>query len=207
MPEQNNYDMHFRPINYWGPQELHTHFGSRVKGELRKKAGLDLLEQGENDQEVLSESLTDEHRKLAGAFHPALMGGEHLPDLKRNEVEIARIIAQSTTLDVISIRARKGPSRIFYRIVDEYDEEYQEYNLTKKSSIKPLTFAELIHLIDNAIDNGLVGNGRTWFFEDGLSAEEVYDFETASSSYYHELESWSDEANEEWLKDKQMNKI
>jgi hypothetical protein len=36
-----------------------------------------------------------------------------------------------------------------------------------------------------------------------MSAEEVYDFETASSTYYSELESWYDEANKEWLQDQQ----
>lgn len=38
-------------------------------------------------------------------FHPSFVGGEYLPDYKANEVQIARIELQSTTTDVISIRA------------------------------------------------------------------------------------------------------
>ena len=44
------------------------------------------------------------------------MGGEYLPDLLPNEVEIARVVLKSTTMDVQSIRARRTKHRIIYRI-------------------------------------------------------------------------------------------
>ncbi len=57
--------------------------------------------------EVAAGSLEHADREAAGAFHPALMGGEYLPDLGSNEVEIARFELQSVTFDVISLRARR----------------------------------------------------------------------------------------------------
>jgi len=39
-------------------------------------------------------------------IHPSFMGGEYLPDYRRDEIEIARIELESTTSDVISVRAR-----------------------------------------------------------------------------------------------------
>jgi hypothetical protein len=51
------------------------------------------------------------------------MGGEYLPDLKQDEVEIARITIASTTQDVTSVFARRGKHRIYYRVVDEYGGE------------------------------------------------------------------------------------
>ena len=200
MPDPKKYNLDFQPNSYWGPQAVETHVGARVKGELRRQQAISDLEQKHADPEIISESLTDEHRSAAASVHPWLMGGEYLPDLKPNEVEIARVVMQSTTMDVISIRARRTKSRIFYRIVDEYGEEqYREYHLTKKSSTNPLTLRELIQFIDNASENGLVGNGRNWHYEEGSTADEIYNFETASSAYYSELSDWYDDVNEEWL--------
>ncbi|MDC0989027.1 hypothetical protein OAR29_00650 [Rhodospirillales bacterium] len=208
MPDPKDFNLDYRPKNYWGPQEVETLVGARVKGELRRQQAISDLEENHADHEIISESLTDEHRRAVGAVHPWLMGGEYLSDLKPNEVEIARVVMQSTTMDVISIRARKTKNRIIYKIVDEYPEdESQNYSLTKKTSKQPLTLGELIKLIDNAVDGGLVGSGRSWHYEEGSSAEEIYDFETASSAYYSELSMWYDEANEEWLHEKQSEEV
>jgi hypothetical protein len=204
MPDPKKYNLDFRPVSYWGPQKVETHVAARVKGELRRQQAIHDLEDNHADHEIISESLTEEHRRAAGAVHPWLMGGEYLSDLKPNEVEIARVVMQSTTMDVISIRARKTKNRIIYKIIDEYPEdEFQNYSLTKKTSKQPLTLGELIKLIDNAVEGGLVGSGRNWHFEEGTCADEIYDFETASSAFYTELSEWYDEANEEWLHEKQ----
>lgn len=203
MSDQKKYDLDFRPNSYWGPQDVETVIGARVKGELRRQQAMDDLEVGHADSDIISESLTEEHRRAVGAVHPHFMGGEYLPNLYSNEVEIARIVMQSTTMDVISIRARETKNRIVYRIVDEYESEFWDYYLTKKSSVKPLTMRELISLIDNGKENGLVGNGRNWHYEEGSPAEEIYNFETASSAYYTELADWYDEVNEEWLVERQ----
>src|SRR5262249_4767409 len=69
---------------------------------------------------ILAESVTEAERVALGQHHPALMGGEYLPGYQDEEVEIARVSLQSTTGDVISIRARRDRGAIRYRVVDEY---------------------------------------------------------------------------------------
>lgn len=200
MPNPNKYDLDFRPVTYWGPQDLKTRFGSRIKGEIRRKAALDELERGIADPGVLSESLSKAERGAVGSIHPWLMGGEYLPDLLPNAVEIARVVLKSTTMDVQSIRARRTRHRIIYRIVDEYAEDGIDFTVSPKTSTKPLTFRRLIQMIDGAVEGGLVGNGRDWHYhEGGSTADEIFDFETASSAYYPQLAKWYDEVNEEWL--------
>ena len=75
------------------------------------------------------------------------MGGEYLPGYAEGEVEIARIELESTTADVISIRASKEGERIAYSVVDEYE---TEFHVSPPSSAKPLTLKQVIHLIDDA---------------------------------------------------------
>jgi len=205
MPNPNTYDMKYRPNSYWGPKDLPEHFATRIKGELRKQAVVNKLEQGALvNKSDSSDSLLDEELKQVGSIHPWFMGGEYLPDLHTNEVEIARVVLKSTTMDVKSIRARRGKSRIYYCIVDEYPEYGDQFYLTKKSSIRPLTFKELINMIEKAIDGGLVGGYRDYnYYEGGCPAEEIFDFANASSVYYEELSSWYDDVNYEWLLEKQ----
>jgi hypothetical protein len=47
------------------------------------------------------------------------MGGEFLADYLKGENEIARVVLQSVTDDVISIRAQQVEEEIAYRVVDE----------------------------------------------------------------------------------------
>ena len=100
----------FRPLTYWGipvsPLELALR---NVKGTRRREMIRDFYEQGRLDQLVpvlAADELSDEDREGLGAIHPSFMGGEYLPGYRRNEVEIVRIELDSTTSDVISLRAR-----------------------------------------------------------------------------------------------------
>jgi hypothetical protein len=86
--------------------------------------------------ELLRASLSDEARVSLGKIHPTFMGGECLPNYGRQEVEIARIELTSTTSDVISLRARPSGPRIKYRVVDEYQTEFQ---LPQETSRRPLS--------------------------------------------------------------------
>ena len=72
-----------------------------------------------------------------------LMGGEYLPKIKFNEVEIARISLRSTTYDVSVLYARPVGQRIHYRVVDEYEGETLQ-EPSKRTSTKPLTMGEMI---------------------------------------------------------------
>ena len=119
------------------------------------------------------------------------MGGEYLPDCQPTEVEIARVELESTTADVISIRARRLSSDklIHYRVVDEYNTTFE---IAPKSSKEPLTHDELIELIESAYGvEGTYSNDcylplgyNQTNYECGCDAESLRHFTTISSSFY-----------------------
>ena len=74
------------------------------------------------------------------------MGGEYLPDYRRHETEIVRIELESTTYDVISLRARPTGSRIEYRLVDEYE---SEFTLPQRTSHRPFSLRQLVRFLDS----------------------------------------------------------
>jgi hypothetical protein len=94
---------------------------------------------------LAADELSDEDPVGLGAIHPSLMGGEYLHSYRGNEVEIVRIELDSTTSDVISLRARpigrKRP-RIGYTLVDEYETEYK---IRPARTARPLTLGQLIN--------------------------------------------------------------
>ena len=121
-------DYNFRPDSYWTPSTnpldavLHN-----MKGRRRREMVRDLYATGKLEglsDLLLSDSLDDEARKRLSQIHPTFMGGEYLFHYRRHETEIARIELESTTYDVISLRARTAGSRIEYRLVDEYESEF-----------------------------------------------------------------------------------
>jgi hypothetical protein len=199
MPNPKDYDLNYRPRSYWGPQDLETHYGARAKGELRRKSALALLGEGISDEGMLTSSLPDDERAAVGAIHPWFMGGEYLPDYLTNEVEIARLTFKSTTMDVISIRARRTKHRIKYRIMDEYFDQWGEhYVMRPATSTQPLTLKQVIDAINL---NDLVGGPRELNYDGGswCRPDEIFDFCTVSSAYYDQLGHWFDDVNEEWL--------
>ena len=162
-----------------------------------------MAEQGLANAQDLQGSLTENERAVFTSVHPWLMGGEYLPDALTNEVEIARIVMKSVTMDVVSIRARRTKHRIVYRIVDEYTDEEREYKfkVSPKTSLRPLKLRQLIAMIDGAAENGLVGHARAVLNDQGYGApKDIWNFETAASTFYPQLAIWYDECNAEWLK-------
>ena len=109
---------------------------------------------------------------------------------------------KSTTMDVISIRARPLSRRISYRIVDEYMEDGSVYVVRPKTTKEPLRLKQLIAAIDTA---NLVSGPREINYDGGCagSPEDIYDFCTVSSAYYSQLGQWFDDSNEDWLKTEQ----
>ena len=200
MPNTKNYDLKYRPRSYWGPQDLETHYGARAKGELRRETGLALLDEGVADEGILTSSLPDDERAAVGRIHPWFMGGEYLPDFQSNEVEIARVTMKSTTMDVISVRAKHTKQRIKYRIVDEYGDFWgtDHYVMQPATSTKPLTLKQVIKVINL---NELVDEPREINYDGGCACrpDEIFDFCTVSSAFYPELAHWFDCANGEWL--------
>ena len=138
-------DLGFSPSSYFWPLGLEKHLLSRIKGAERKAALKRLIDSGNSEDipDFLARSaLTNDERMAVGRIHPAFMGGEYLPDVLPNEVMIARTTIASTTQDVTCVYARRGGSRIHYRVVDEYGGgTLSERN--KRTSVRPLTLGAL----------------------------------------------------------------
>lgn len=120
--ELNLIGLSFRPTSYFWPMGLEKHLLARVKGAERKAALQRIIDarRFEDRPDFLAQSSLSESDRLAiGRIHPAFMGGEYLPDMKTEEVEIARIEIESTTHDVTSVYARRGKSHIPYRVMDK----------------------------------------------------------------------------------------
>jgi hypothetical protein len=152
LPALPGIDLAFRPASYFWPLGLQTHFLARIKGAERKAALKQLIAAGRFDEipSFLTKSaLSSDERQALGRIHPALMGGEYLPDMLTDEVEIARITIASTTQDVTSVYARRGKNRIYYRVVDEYEGGTLS-GRTTRTSTRPLTLGELEIFLNGA---------------------------------------------------------
>ena len=138
--------------------------------------------------ESAAPELAPDDRRMWGLIHPALMGGEYLPRMGRDEVEIARISLESVTGDQISVRARRRSDRIVYSIVDEYEDQVG-YELHPKTSSKPLSMRQLVELLDRAcVRGGAVMSPVVWQIEDGLSSvDDMRGFVSVESDFYPDL--------------------
>ncbi len=210
-PEVPGIDLSFRPASYFWPLGLETHLLARIKGAERKAALQKLIDAGDLDvvPEFLAHSaLSDEERQALGRIHPAFMGGEYLPDLTSNEVEIARITIASVTQDVTCVRARRGKNRISYRVVDEYEGETLSERRTRAST-RPLTLGELEAFFNGAwsIFEILEMN----FGDDGYDVDRMLSFvigvesqfyPTIDALYRQRIETWDAERRAEWVTDR-----
>jgi hypothetical protein len=203
-------DYQYRPESYWAAANNPLEAALRnVKGRNRREMIRDYHEAGnleQLDDGLLADTVDAETRVSLGQIHPSFMGGEYLPDYGRSEVEIARIELDSTTNDVISLRARSSGSRIKYRLVDEYASEFR---LAQQTSTRPFSLAELIQFLDSVerVDNfgepswGQFGFVLSWNqcnLECGSDLEILRDFTLVSSDYYPDLASHYELATPEW---------
>lgn len=201
-------DLDFRPDSYWDPADPETAILSGITGQLRRAMVRDFIRGeahpalGEISDDYLADILSEENRVRLGRVHPQFMGGEYLPPYLRGEVEIARIVLQSATMDVYSIRARRGRGPIRYRIVDEYRTDLQ---LGRKSSKAPLTMRQLIRLIESSsydcYSNIPIGI-REANLEFGGDLDELEGFITVSSLFYPDLEWYYNQLAHEWAEGK-----
>jgi len=212
MSGQRNFNLDYRPDTYWVDEQRPTN----VKGELRRRYIKSAMEKGETEnlpESLLKASLSEEDRILAGRIHPSLMGGEYLPDLEEDQVEIARVSLNSVMNDVFLICAsRDKAGEIIYDIADEYS---SKFDFTAPwGRTEPLTMGELIESIDSAAeyeaedcdeDGGF--NGRCnyrglvahWFC-DCLNAPK---FVKVSSEFYPELVAYYEDQIAEWVREVQ----
>jgi hypothetical protein len=195
-------DYSFRPVSYWRTANLHQ-LVANIKGAERKQKALRLIKEGRLDEAAeisLADSLSGADRARAGEVHPALMGGEYLPDYRSNEVEIARVTMASTTQDVISIRAYPLPRGVGFRVVDEYD---STSTIKPRFANHPLSLRQLVRLIDTSHRHkmGPIGLGviQINFDCSELPADSFAEFMEFSSEFYPELSNHYWFATQRWL--------
>jgi len=199
-------DYTWRPLSYWIEGDLLQSILRNVKGENRRQMILDYAAQGrleKLEQDLLKDELDAATRQRLGRIHPSFMGGEYLPSYLPREVEVARICLQSTTSDVISVRARAiARGKIGYRVVDEYEGDFQ---LPISSSKLPLTLAELIRQFDEGnMDDGVFKSGGLSLGYNIMSADaspraELRHFTRISSMIYLPLYEHYEQVFEDWV--------
>lgn len=203
-PKPAPLDLDYRPETYWdGYRELLA----SVKGEARRAAIEAAVADGDLasiPEGLLSPTVTNRLRDVLGAMHPTLMGGEYLPDARDEEVEIARIVLESVTSDVISLRAHRLASGMQLSMVDEYETRFV---LPTDRAPAPLTLREVIHVLDNAWspENHARRPRRSLpdrLRDDNLDAETPEDIATfvrVKSVFYRDLERWYEQDAERWV--------
>ena len=209
MTHHASIDLQYRPSTYWPESENREQRLSHIQGEARRDITRKALEEGGIEAlniigaEVATETLSNESRQAWGAMHPSLMGGEYLPDYEESDVEIARISLESVTADQICVLASGELGNIYYRVVDEYEEEY---HLPITRSIEPLTLGELIRLLDetenpfNDAGGGLVRNH--WLYNQNYMDPEVaVDFVSIASAFYPDLTEYFENEAACWLRE------
>ena len=195
-----SFDLDYRPRTYFWPLGLKPHRLSSIKGANRRSliAGV-LADDPDADipPMLLQSALPDRLRQYLGSLHPSGMGGEYLPDLRTQEVEIARITIASTTQDVTCVYAGRAGDAIALRVVDEYDGG----TLSSKRGRKypgPLSLGELTKFFL-----------RRWNLFDVLQmnfegewhrSEEILRFFRASSDFYPEFDDLLRYRVWNWLK-------
>ena len=205
--ESFGFDLSWRPMSYFEDLTLEQKLGSKIKGQIRGKKVIRDIRDQPVDPQLMKSELASDLKDIHGKIHPVMMGGEYLPDLKDTEVEICRIVLESTTMDVTSIRAKKQKDRIIYRVEDEYDNEYR---LPHKSSSKPLTMKQLINNIDKCGEYhegnlnedfgiGLVYPSVNYMSGEDYGDEEVISFVKVQSYFYPEIEEYYEIKKKAWL--------
>ena len=138
---------------------------------------------------------------------PRVWGGEFLPALAPEHIEIARVSMASTTSDQVSIRALREVDHIRYSIVGEYeDEEGMSYDLPFETSNSPLSMQELLAFMDGATyQNDLYPSGilsSSWFMMHEFGHDDVAgvnEFLSLSSPFYPSINACYLQLAADWL--------
>ncbi len=178
-------DLGFRPKNYFLHHDLKLKSLASIKGAERRRLVQQAFEQGTEEEippELLESAVSDGLRQRLGGIHPAMMGGEYLPDCAEDEVEIARITIASTTQDVTCVYARREGASISYRVVDEYNGDTLDAPDTSTLPV-PMTLGELADFFLSAWNLRSV---LEYNFEDyGMDEDRVKGFIVDASSMFY----------------------
>lgn len=214
-----SFDLEFRPAGYADFDNPVALALNGIKGQMRRETVRDMMSaEGEQralydqllgpvDEGVLGESASPGFTaSLNRRFGPSWMGGEYLPGLRGREVEIARVVLASVTMDVFSVRARLGKRGYRYRMVDEYE---TRFDVRPRTSVRTLTLGRLVGLIDTAdgLDLGLSGRAfvEAWWWqqlESGDSLEDCTAFAWVESEQYPELGAYYEERARRWREER-----
>ena len=206
--EAGGFDLSFRPATYWPEALDQEQLLARIAGQVRREIVREALANGDIatvDPILADEVLDDNDRRSWGLVHPALMGGEYLPTLAAEDVEIARISLRSTLGDQISIRAAQADEKIRYSVCDEYETEYE---LAFSESELPLTLSQLIELIDGSKHpeeqepGGLLVCHWENMLEWDNSLDAAVDFASIESAWYPELAAYYEQVAADWCEAK-----
>ena len=206
-------NLNFRPPSYWDHLDPVSAILSNIKGQNRREmiaaviTGRAPAHAGEIPSGFLEARLDDSTRSELGATHPSWMGGEYLPDYLPGEVEIARIVLDSVSQDVISFRARRRRRgrRILYRVVDEYgNDEIGPWICRPASSAQPLTLGSMIQLIDGARSADFADQEGSLpdllrGIQEGCEPDELREFVAVESDFYPELSGYYRRQARYWL--------
>jgi hypothetical protein len=204
----NQFDLSYRPDTYWPESLDREQLLARIQGEARRDIVRQTLDEGDIsdlDPVLAAEELDEENRRGWGLIHPAHMGGEYLPSLGAEDVEIARISLASVTSDQISIRASNTGGQIRYSVCDEYE---TEYDLAFTYSEHPLRLGELVKLIDGSghpeerEGGGLLVCHWEHMLESHSDLEYCTAFAWIESAWYPELAAYYDQVASEWQEQK-----
>jgi len=200
-----NIDYQQRPISYWDDRDVLASLLRDVVGTARRKLITDCWRKGRLEElcdHLLENTLSDAARKHLSRIHPTLMGGEYLPEFGSGETEIARLELESTTADVISIRARRECGLIRFRIVDEYNTEFLQ---ERETGPAPLSLEELIRFIDGSrhpdLTTGLAVGYNDVNADCGCDREALRHFTKVRSGIYRQLEAHYEHVFSEWVEE------
>jgi hypothetical protein len=187
----------WRPRSYWDHADPVAAIVVNVKGTVRRRILRKALEGSAPEPPVdplLPDELSTEDRDAWGRFHPSCMGGEYLPGYLPGEVEIARIVYQSTLGDVVSLRAhRSADAQIHYRVVDDMELGEHTYSFSPQASIQPLSLGEVFQLLwtlQMSLDEGQPCMQATlrWALENADDPASYANFMTVESVFYPGLQ-------------------
>jgi hypothetical protein len=191
-------DIAYSPQTYW-PQCLTPEQRlSRINGKERQQIAREIYARfgfaAINDFFV-KETLDQHERRAWGSRGPWCLGGEFLPALLENEVEIARVSMASVTSDQVSVRATPVAEGIRYRMVGEYEDvEGSGYALPFELSLHPLSLGQLMDLIegatalDNVAGGGLLSAIWLMMLESGYDEATATDFLSLDSAFYQQIQ-------------------
>jgi hypothetical protein len=124
-----------------------------------------------------------------------------LKEISEDEFEIFRITTYSAGHpDIVSLRAKYEDSVITYKIIDNFESKSLELSLSTlpiKSSLKPLSYGEIINIINNTNyeddEDGLYLSTCKFLLEEGDDIDEVKKFVNIDSIYYPGLKRFFSE--------------